>query len=95
MRPPHASTDPLDFFGAIRDLVEQSIPREEINKYATPRHQRRGEGFPVVRSIGTSPSGLVAELRAENGFLVKRVAELENALRRAQGVSPQQVRVET
>ena len=25
--PPNLSTDPLDFFGAIRDLVEQSIPQ--------------------------------------------------------------------
>lgn len=36
-----AGGDPLDFFGAIRNLVESNIPAEDLRKYATPRREQK------------------------------------------------------
>lgn len=70
-----AGGDPLDFFGAIRNLVEQSIQPEDIRKYSS---QARLE-IPVVNSSSSSYGGIVEELQADNDNLRERVLELESA----------------
>lgn len=79
-----SSKDPLDFFGAIRGLVEQSVSPEDLERYAPPRELQRGAEFPASTASGFSaPSrldGIVEELRIENGLLRQRVAELEGDL---------------
>lgn len=101
--PPNLSTDPLDFFGAIRDLVEQSIPQQEIKRYAPlqQKQQRKwkAEAPAAVGSCSSSTGGesglrgIVAQLEGENGTLRDRVSELERALRKAQGCLPKKVGV--
>lgn len=69
--------DPLDYFGAIRDAVEDCLKPEELERYMAPR--RRVE-FPVASNSDCCHDGLVAALREENRLLEKRVAFLEHAL---------------
>lgn len=102
--PPNLSTDPLDFFGAIRDLVEQSIPQQELKRYA-PSQQKQQRKWKVEGPAGAAGScsssaggesglgGIVAQLEGENGTLRDRVSELERALRKAQGCPPKKVGV--
>lgn len=102
--PPNLSTDPLDFFGAIRDLVEQSIPQQELKRYA-PSQQKQQRKWKVEApgaAAGSCSSGsggesglggIVAQLEGENGTLRDRVSELERALRKAQGCPPKKVGV--
>ncbi|CAM9953871.1 unnamed protein product [Ectocarpus sp. 4 AP-2014] len=66
--------DPLDFFGAIRNLVEQSIPPEDLRKYSSQQPLE----IPVVNS-SSSFGGIVEELQAENDKLRERVLEFESA----------------
>lgn len=93
--------DALDFFGAIRDLVETKIPPEELRKHAPRRELGDTFGaaeFPSAASGSSSSGGgkddAAAEkivqdcqLRAENLFLRGRVSELELALQDAQETS--------
>lgn len=84
--------DALDFFGTIRNLVEQSIQPEDLQKYAS--HREQGEFLTVnsnagggggSRSGASSPQHLIVEqLRRENGALRGKVWELELALQESQ-----------
>ncbi|CBJ28578.1 TiTiN family member (ttn-1) [Ectocarpus siliculosus] len=69
-----AGGDPLDFFGAIRNLVEQSIQPEDLRKYSSQQPLE----VPVVNS-SSSFGGIVVELQAENDKLRQRVLEFESA----------------
>ena len=99
--PPNLSTDPLDFFGAIRDLVEQSIPQQDIKRYALPRQKQPQWKVEAPAAVGSSSrtgaesglGGIVAQLEGENGTLRDRVSELERALRKAQGYQSKKVRI--
>lgn len=79
--------DPLDFFGAIRDLVQQSLRPEELDKYSSLGRV----DFPAATNVSSNSCGhcqdgkVVAELRRENERLVERVHFLEQALRGAEG----------
>lgn len=79
--------DPLDFFGAIRDLVQQSLRPDELEKYSSLGRVE----FPAASNVSTnsgrsSQDGRVmAELRRENDRLVERVHVLEQALQKAEG----------
>lgn len=89
--PNKPAADALDFFGAIRNLVENAIPTGEIQRYRALRKQ--DIEFSVVGSAcGSSTGGIVAqELRAENEILRKKVSDLERALEEAQRPSRQQL----
>lgn len=69
-----AGGDPLDFFGAIRNLVEQSIQPEDLRKYSSQQPLE-------IRVVNSSSSfgGIVEELQAENDKLRERVLEFESA----------------
>lgn len=99
---PHliASSDPLDFFGAIRGLVEQSISKEEMTKYSTSSGStslRRRLANHVDFSSSTTtavednPSVVEQQLRLENESLRRRVSELERELRQNENNSTNQV----
>lgn len=96
--PPNLSTDPLDFFGAIRELVEQSIPQHDIKRYAPSRQNQQRKWAvdaapPAAVGKGGESGlrGIVTQLEGENGVLRDRVAELERSLRKAQGCPPEKV----
>ncbi|CAN0344619.1 unnamed protein product, partial [Ectocarpus fasciculatus] len=67
--------DPLDFFGAIRNLVEQSIQPEDIRKYSSQQQLE----IPVVNNSSSSRYRIVEDLQAERDKLRERVSELESA----------------
>ncbi|CAB1098272.1 unnamed protein product [Ectocarpus sp. CCAP 1310/34] len=69
-----AGGDPLDFFGAICNLVEQSIPPEDLRNYSSQQPLE----IPVVNR-SNSFGGIVEELQAENDRLRERVLEFESA----------------
>lgn len=72
--------DPLDYFGAIRNAVEDCLKQEELEKYRAPRQRVE---FPVASNSGCCHDGFVAALREENRLLEKRVAFLEHALEKS------------
>lgn len=79
--------DPLDFFGAIRDLVQQSLRPDELEKYSSLGRV----DFPAASNVSTTngrnsqDSRVMVELRRENDRLVERVHVLEQALQKAEG----------
>lgn len=86
-------TDPLDFFGAIANLVEQSISPKDIDNYASSTRQRRVD-FPSSITSSSSLSqdeAVVTELKTENSHLRGRVPELERALDQVKERSGQMV----